>query len=78
MYFVAKEREYIIHSWKIQILDGHQEFIADNGTKIQETFPKNPLIEYFKFMINSTLNHDFETMAYRTVDLLNSEVILKH
>lgn len=56
------------------MLDVHQEFIVYNGTKIQETFPNYPLIECFKFMINSTLDHDFENKAYRTMDLLNTEV----
>ena len=65
-------------SEEIQMLDGHQEFIVYNGTKIYEKIPKNPMIEYFKFIINGTLNHDFETMAYSTMDLLNGEVTLKY
>jgi hypothetical protein len=77
-YFKSQPLQGTSPSEEIQRLDGHQEFIVYNGIKIYETFPNNALIEYFKFMVNSTLNHDFETMAYRTMDWLNSEITLEY
>ena len=43
------------------MLYGYWGLLVYNGTKIYQTYPENPLIEFFKLMINKTLDQEFES-----------------
>lgn len=52
------------------MLDGYQEYIVYNGTKVYQTHTENPLIQLFKALINSGVSQDFEEMAFETFNTL--------
>jgi hypothetical protein len=58
---------------EIKMLDGCREYMVYNGTKIYQTYPENPLLEFFKLMINTTLDQDFENLAFSTFKLLSEK-----
>jgi hypothetical protein len=58
---------------EIKMLDGYREYLVFNGTKVYQTSPENPLLEFFKLMINTTLDQDFESLAFRTFKLLSDK-----
>jgi hypothetical protein len=58
---------------EIKMLDGYREYLVFNGTKVYQTSPENPLLEFFKLMINTTLDRDFEDLAFSTFKLLSDK-----
>lgn len=57
---------------EVKLVDGYREYLVYNGTKVYQIYPENPLLEFFKLMINTTLDQDFLNLALSTFNLLSA------